>query len=239
MRLMFDDVSKTSNKNDRILLEAVYKQPKTDGPREIKLVGPAVITEMETINGRVFPIDVMIESVNKFNEVWVNSCRGYGELDHSDNAFVEPDMACDRVTKLWQSEDNEKVFMTESIVMASDPVRGIHGTPKGDILAALLAHGGKVGRSTRGIGDVGADKRVLPGYYLVCVDTVIDPSGGTGCMSEMITEGVLTTKEFMINEHGVIVEKAYVTLDNALSTLPKHSKEAYVINAVKEFLNQI
>ena len=239
MRLMFDDVSKTSNESDRILLEAVTKQDKVGGPKEIKLVGPAIITEMETINGRIFPLDVMKESIEKFNNVWVESCRGYGELDHSDNAFVEPDMACDRVTKIWQSEENEKIFLTESIVMASDPVHGIHGTPKGDILAGLLSHGGKVGRSTRGIGDVGHDKRVLEGYYLVCVDTVIDPSGGTGCMSEMMTEGVLTTKEFMINEHGMIIERAYSYLDKRLASLPKHNKEAYVINSVKEFLNNI
>jgi hypothetical protein len=239
MKLMFDDVSRSRDKKDRVLLEAVTKQENPDKPRTIKLIGPAVICEMETINGRIFPLDVMVESVKNYDDVWVKSCRGYGELDHSDNAYIRPKEAADRIIRIWRDDKDEKIFMTESVVMATDQAHGIHGTPQGDVLAGLLSHGGKVGRSTRGIGDVGADKQVVPGYYLVCVDTVIDPSGGPGCFSEMITEGVLTTKEFMINEHGVIIEKAYDSLNKALATLPRHDKNAYVLEAVRKFLNSI
>lgn len=237
MKLIYDITSTADNKP--ILLEGKTIQDGAGKPKTIKLIGPQIICNVVNTNRRIYPTNVMDEAVEKYVNTWVKTNRGYGELEHPERLTIDPSLACDRLISLTRDPHDENVWIGESIVMASDPAHGIHGTPKGDILAGILCHGGSVGRSTRGAGDYDKSTGVVqPGYTLFCLDTVIDPSA-TGCMSKYIVEGVLVNKEFMINEHGVPVEIAYNALDAKLSNLPKHEKNAFVDEAIRQFLKTI
>lgn len=237
MKMIYDPVSIGK---ECVLLEGVVKQDSKDKPKEIKLVGRQCIAECENINGRNYPFDVMSDAVNEFNERYVTKNRAFGELEHPlERTIIDPSQACDRMIKIYSDPDNKNAWIGESLVMASDPAFGIHGTPKGDTLAAILQHGGEVGRSTRGVGDFNESSGIVqPGYRIVCIDTVIDPSG-PGCYSDCIIEGVLQNREFMINEHGDMVEIAYNHLKSGLSRLPVSKRDFYVAKCIREFINSI
>ena len=50
-------------------------------------------------------------------------------------------------------------------------------------------------------------------------------------------------KDYMVNEHGIVVECAYSKLvkqmDNYVSTPDQEKKKEYLFNAFQEFLNEI
>ena len=237
MKMLFDP---TMVGNRYVLLEGVVRQDSKDKPREIRLVGRNIVAEERNVNGRTYPREVIVEAVKELVDNWVDKGRSFGELEHpKDYTNINPAESADRLVKLYQDPDNENAWIGESIVLASDPKFGIHGTPKGDILAAILQHGGQVGRSTRGVGDFDESTGIVrPGYRIVCIDSVLDPSG-PGCHADMIVEGVLQNRDFMIDEHGVLVERKYDALEKGLSTLPRLDRRQYVEKCIREFLESI
>ena len=237
MKMFFDP---TTVGNEYVLLEGVVQQDSKNKPKEIKLIGRNIIAEVKNINGRIYPRDIIAAAVEDLNENWVKKGRSFGELEHpKDYTEINPAESADRLVKLYQDPDNENAWIGESLVLASDPAFGIHGTPKGDILAALLQHGGQIGRSTRGVGECDEMTGIVkPGYRIVCIDSVINPSG-PGCSTNMIVEGVLQHHDFMINEHGKIVEMAYDGLKKNLSTLPNFDRQQYIEECVRRFIASI
>lgn len=117
--------------------------------------------------------------VPEYKRIWVNQGRAYAELNHAQSYTVDPKLACEIITSL---EVDGKDFIGESVVLNSDTRLGTPGTPNGDILAAILVHGGKIGKSTRGAVDDPNNKIIdeTNCYSLITVDTVLDPSG-PGC----------------------------------------------------------
>lgn len=115
------------------------------------------------------------------------------------------------------------------------------GTPNGDILAAILLRGGKIGKSTRGAVDNPNNKIIDKNnkYSLITVDTVLSPSG-PGCY---INEVVCEEKDYMINEHGLIVECAYnqleKELDNYKHTFDQSKRNEEMLKIFNNFLNNI
>lgn len=237
MKMFYDPVSADGK---CVLLEGVIRQDAKDKPKEIRLVGRNIIAEEKNINGRIYPREVIEAAVKELNENWVEKGRSFGELEHpKDYTEVNPSEAADRLVKLYQDPDNENAWIGESIVLASDPAFGIHGTPKGDILAGILQHGGQIGRSTRGVGDFNESTGLVePGYRIVCIDSVLSPSG-PGCNARAIVEGVLQNRDFMIDEHGHIVEIAYSKLNKNLSTLPNLDRQKYINECIMKFINSI
>lgn len=237
MKLMYDTVMNSSR--DFVLLEAKISQDSPNKPKTIKLFGPQCIAEVVNANGRTYPREVIKAAADYLKENWIDKGRCLGELEHPERNVIDPSMACDRLVSLEQSEDDPNVWVGESIVLASDPAHGIHGTPKGDILAGLLCHGTAVGRSTRGVGDCDESTgKVKAGYRMICIDTVLDPSA-PGCNSECIVEGILQNREFMLNEHNEIVEVPYDKLRRGLAKLPVGNKDEYISECVRRFLNSI
>ena len=238
MKMLFDPTSVGSR---YVLLEGVIRQDSKDKPKEIRLVGRNIMAEERNVNGRIYPRDVIAEAVKGLVDYWVDKGRSFGELEHpKDYTNINPSESADRLVRLYQDPDNENAWIGESVVLASDPKFGVHGTPKGDILAAILQHGGRVGRSTRGVGDFDESTGIVkPGYRIVCIDSVIDPSG-MGCdQMKVIVEGVLQNRDFMIDEHGSVVEVAYGGLDKGLSSLPRLDRRQYVEDCVRKFLASI
>ena len=89
--------------------------------------------------------------------------------------------------------------------------------------------------STRGVGNVNSDGRVDE-FKLVAVDVVFNPSGPGA-----FVDGILESRNFLIDEHGQIVEKAYNTLEEELRTLPVRSadKAQKILNALSNFIDEI
>jgi len=88
--------------------------------------------------------------------------------------------------------------------------------------------------STRGVGEINENNRVDKDYTLITIDCVTDPSG-PGCF----VDGILESKNYMINQHGDIVEIAYNNYERKLKNIPKQQGQEYIYEAFKQFIKDI
>lgn len=194
------------------------------GKKTYKVRGPYIVTEQKNANGRTYDAEVMEQSVNTYIKEYVKTRRAVGEMNHPDSVDVNYEKACHLITSLKREGD---IWIGESQILT--------GTPNGDLYAGLIKNGVSTGMSTRGVGNVDSDGRVDE-FKLVAVDVVFQPSGPGA-----FVDGILESKNFLIDEHGQIVERAYTRLEKSLSTLPVRDtdKANLILSAISNFISEI
>lgn len=218
LKLICETDMSTAN-NIELLVEDSGQDNKT-----YKVRGPYIVAEKKNANGRIYDADVMNSSVEDYIKEYIETKRAVGEMNHPDSVDVDYVNACHLVTSL-KREGN--IWIGESKILT--------GTPKGDLYAGLIENGVSTGMSTRGVGNVNSDGRVDE-FKLVAVDVVFNPSGPGA-----FVDGILESRNFLIDEHGQIVEKAYNRLEEELKTLPVRSadKAHKILNALSNFIDEI
>lgn len=237
MKLLFETTeTKNLSFND---YSVIVENTNPREPQKIKIKGPYIACDVVNVNGRKYDLGYFAEEVvPEYINTWVNNNCAYAELNHPQSHVVDPKNACDLITSLTQDGN---CFVGESTVLNGDTRLGIPGTPNGDILAAILLRGGKIGKSTRGAVDNPNNKIIDKNnrYSLITVDTVLSPSG-PGCY---INEVVCEEKDYMINEHGLIVECAYNQLEKELDdykhTFDQAKRNEEMLKIFNNFLNNI
>lgn len=213
--------------------ELVVEQKNSKDRPLLKIKGPFLIAEKRNGNGRLYRRNILETAVQDYYRDYITPCRALGELGHPDR--YEPVFAdsCIKIESIKQAEDDPNIFLGEAVVLQSDPERGIKGTGPGDILASMLQYGVKPGVSSRGLGQMTRDKIIDQYYKLVAIDIVYNPSG-PGCY----VDGILESKQFLIDEHGEIMEKAYNKFENKISSLPLLERTEYLRKAFSDFINE-
>ena len=190
--------------------QVILEQESKDKPEFLRIKGPYIITETKNSNGRIYKDNIMEKCVSDYMRDYINTGRALGELNHPDHTEINPDRACHRITSLERFKDGKlSGWIGESVILK--------GTPCGDIVSSILKYGGKPGVSTRGVGNI-TESGIVDEYKLVTVDVVTNPSG-PGCF----VNGILESKNYMINQYGDIIEQAYTRLTNGLNNIPSHS----------------
>lgn len=216
--------------------DILVEQKTTDEKPNLKIKGIYARSDCRNANSRIYPTSVLKAAIADYNRDYIAFGRSLGELGHPEHFDVVFQDSCIKIELLEQSSEDPTAFIGEAIVLQSDPSRGIKGTPSGDILASMLQYGVKVGVSTRALGKVDSNNIVQPGLKLVAVDCVANPSG-PGCY----VDGILESKQFLINEHGEVFEKAFKDLSSTLSSLPVSQKQKmeHFRNAFADFMTTI
>lgn len=237
MKLLFETTeTKDLTFND---YSVIVESTNPNEPQKLKIKGPYIACDVVNVNGRTYSMKYFKEKVvPEFMNTWVNQHRAYAELNHPQSHVVDPKNACDLITDL---KEDGNFFIGESIVLNGDTRLGIPGTPNGDILAAILLRGGKIGKSTRGAVDDPNNKVIDENnqYNLITIDTVLDPSGPSCYINDVILE----EKNYMVDKHGLVVECAYDQLEKKLNkginTFDKDKKDKFLLEAFNSFLTSI
>lgn len=157
-------------------MSVIVEQANAKSPSKIKIQGVYIACDVKNVNGRTYSFDYFEnEVIPEYRRIWVDQKRAYAELNHAQSHVVNPKDACELITSLTPDGKN---YIGESTVLNGDSRFGIVGTPNGNILAAILIHGGKIGKSTRGAVD-NPDNPIIDEnnkFSLITVDTVLDPS---------------------------------------------------------------
>lgn len=209
-------------------------------PRTIKFSGPYMIADKRNANSRIYPAETLNPAVEKFITEIVDTNRALQELEHPDSIEISPERVCARILKL---EREGNTWFGESVVLASDEKFGIKGTRFGDLLASLIEYDTQIGVSSRALGEVSEDGTVSDVQIVTC-DVVLNPSIGEFVDSKTanrFVNGILESKEFVLNAHGEILEKQYSAFEKKLKRLPKKQslKEAHLANAIHDFFKSL
>ena len=164
-----------------------------NGKKEYKIKGVFLQSNIKNRNGRVYPKEILMKEVTRYNKEFINKNRAFGELGHPDGPTVNLERVSHMIKKLYPDGDN---FIGEAKIM---------DTPYGKIVKGLIDEGAQLGVSSRGMGSLesrGGANYVGKDFYLAtAADIVADPSA-----PDAFVEGIMENKEW-VWDNGVLVER--------------------------------
>lgn len=139
------------------------------GEKNYFIEGIIMQGDIKNRNGRIYPSNVLMREMNRYNENYVSKNRAFGELGHPQG----PTINLDRVSHLFTElkADGSNVVGKAKITK----------TPMGDVVKGLIDSGAQLGISSRGMGSVKPNKmgimEVQNDFMLATAgDIVADPS---------------------------------------------------------------
>ena len=204
---------------------AEYLIAETNGKKDYKIKGIFLQSEIKNRNGRVYPKDVLMKEVKRYNQEFVNKKRAFGELGHPDGPTVNLERVSHMITKLYPDGNN---FIGEAKIM---------NTPYGKIVKGLIDEGAQLGVSSRGMGSLvqrGGMNVVSDDFYIAtAADIVADPSA-----PDAFVEGIMEGKEW-VWDNGVLTEKDVSAWKMEIYKTRKRELEEKKVNIFKNFLQKL
>jgi len=175
-----------------------------DGMRNYFIEGVFMQSEKKNKNGRVYPKDILMKEMKRYNDDYVIKKRALGELGHPEGPTVNLDRVSHMVESLWS--DGDDIYGRAKIM----------DTPMGKIVKNLIDEGVSIGVSSRGMGSLeekNGVKYVKDDFVLSAVDCVSDPSAPDAYVNGIMEgkewvwdNGILKARE--IENHKKLIESA-------------------------------
>lgn len=171
----------------------VTEADEKSGKKNLYIEGIFLQADIRNRNGRVYPIGIMENEVNRYSQEKIKNNTAYGELGHPSGPTINPDRISHRIVSLQREGTN---FIGKARVSS---------TPMGDIVRGLIEDGGRLGISSRGMGSLresdgvgGKGMYVQSDFHLATAgDVVIDPSAPAAYLN-----GVMENVEWVYDERN-------------------------------------
>jgi hypothetical protein len=141
----------------------VESKETANGGKDLYMKGIFIQGDKVNHNQRVYPANEIARAVESIKSRLEQGYSVLGEADHPDDLQVNIDRVSHMVTEMWV--DGADGYGKLKIIP----------TPMGNIIRTLLESGVKLGVSSRGSGNVGANGKVSD-FEIVTVDVVAQPS---------------------------------------------------------------
>ena len=178
-------------------------------------------------NGRMYPVNILNNEVNRYCENFVGKGRALGELGHPDGPTVNLDRVSHKITSLVREGNN---FVGKAKLLS---------TPMGKIASSLIGEGVTLGVSSRGVGTLKEDqtgcKVVGEDFQLAtAADIVADPSA-----PDAFVNGIMEGKEW-VWEGGLLREQLAEKTKKSINTLVTQNRlEERKLSLFNDFLNNL
>lgn len=208
----------------RYLTEATEK-----GEKNYFIEGIIMQGDIKNRNGRIYPSNVLIREMNRYNDNYVTKNRAFGELGHPQG----PTINLDRVSHLFTElkADGSNVIGKAKITK----------TPMGDVVKGLIDSGAQLGISSRGMGSVKPNKQgimeVQNDFMLATAgDIVADPSA-----PDAFVKGIMEGVEWVYD-----VASSSWRAANTFDRIEEHVKKNYsqidetaALKVFEKFINSL
>ena len=178
-------------------------------------------------NGRMYPVNILNNEVNRYCENFVGKGRALGELGHPDGPTVNLDRVSHKITSLVREGNN---FVGKAKLLS---------TPMGKIASSLIGEGVTLGVSSRGVGTLKEDqtgcKVVGEDFQLAtAADIVADPSA-----PDAFVNGIMEGKEW-VWDGGLLREQLAEKTKKSINTLVgQRALEEHKLGLFQNFLNNL
>lgn len=177
-------------------------------------------------NRRMYPKDVLNESMDTYINTYLARNQAVGELNHpSDRATIDPERIAIKIEQLHEDGNS---YMGKARVL---------DTPCGKVIQGLLEGGVTMGVSTRAQGDMKQNMQgiteVQKGLRMQCIDAVFSPSA-----PDAFVQGIMESADFVwdsMNEDVQFVEELKRDIQRTSSRNLQEAKLA----AFQKFLNNL
>jgi len=200
-------------------------EAKENGEKDYKIKGVFMQGEIKNRNGRVYPMQVLDEQVQKYKESYIDKNRAYGELGHPNGPTINLERVSHMITGLKKEGSN---YIGEAKIM---------DTPYGKIVKNLMDEGASLGVSSRGMGSLkqnGSSQVVQKDYHLAtAADIVADPSA-----PDAFVEGIMEGKEW-VWDNGVLREAQVNEYKEEIKKTSKADLEGAKLKIFTDFLSKL
>jgi len=187
-------------------------EEKEEGKKNVFIEGIFLQGGIKNRNGRVYPVDMLENEVNRYNENYTQKGRALGELGHPEGPQINLDRVSHMITSLKREGNN---FVGKAKLM---------DTPFGNIAKGLISDGVKLGVSSRGMGSLKPNNEgineVQDDFHLAtAADIVADPSAPDAFVNG-IMEGVewIWENELLVAKKPQVVEETVKEIETAVSS---------------------
>ena len=205
--------------------DAQYIVEENEGKKNYSIKGVFLQSDIKNRNGRVYPSNVLMKEVKRYNAEFINKNRAFGELGHPEGPTVNLERVSHMIKKLYPEGKN---FIGEAKIM---------DTPYGKIVKSLIDEGAKLGVSSRGMGSLvtkNGQNTVGEDFYLAtAADIVADPSA-----PDAFVEGIMETKEWVWN-NGILVEQDVESWKRELIKTKRFELAEKKASIFKDFLSKL
>ena len=204
---------------------AEYLVEEKNGKKNYTIKGVFLQSNIKNRNGRVYPKDILMTEVKRYNSEFINKNRAFGELGHPDGPTVNLERVSHMIKKLYPDGDN---FIGEAKIM---------DTPYGKIVKGLIDEGAQLGVSSRGMGSIeqrnGASYVKNDFMLATAADIVADPSA-----PQAFVEGIMDGKEW-VWDNGVLVEQDIEAWKMEMIKTKQKALEEKKIKIFGEFIRKL
>ena len=183
-----------------------------EGKKNVFIEGIFLQGGIKNRNGRVYPVEMLENEVNRYNENYTQKGRALGELGHPEGPQINLDRVSHMITSLKREGNN---FVGKAKLM---------DTPFGNIAKGLISDGVKLGVSSRGMGTLKPNNEgineVQDDFHLAtAADIVADPSAPDAFVNG-IMEGVewIWENELLVAKKPQVVEETVKEIETAVSS---------------------
>ena len=202
-----------------------YIVEEKDGKKSMHINGVFMMGETKNRNGRVYPHDILMNEVKRYNTEYVDKNRAFGELGHPEGPTINLERVSHMIKEL--KPDGNNVIGKAKIM----------DTPYGNIVKNLIDEGAKLGVSSRGMGSLeerGGTNYVKDDFYLAtAADIVADPSA-----PDAFVEGIMEGKEW-VWDNGVIKEAIISNMKRNIVKAPSKNLDETKLRAFNSFLSKL
>jgi len=205
-------------------VQLLIEEDKSTGVKNHYIQGVFMQAEQKNRNGRIYPLDIMSNEVERYNTDLVSRNRAMGELNHPQGPTVNLDRVSHMIKDL-KCEGNDVIGKAKLL-----------DTPMGNIAKNLVNEGAQLGVSSRGMGSLeekNGVNYVKDDFMLSAVDIVADPSAPGAFVN-----GIMEGKEW-IWDNGVIKEKVINEYCKMIEKASSRELEEKAIFAFKDFMSKL
>lgn len=198
-----------------------------DGKKNFYVEGIIMQGDIKNRNGRIYPSQVLVKEMNRYNQTNIAKNRAFGELGHPQGPTINLDRVSHLFTELRQ--DGSNIVGKAKII----------DTPMGKIVQNLMSEKAQLGISSRGLGSVKENKQgimeVQDDFMLATAgDIVADPSAPSAFLN-----GIMEGVEYWFNvADGSIREVAVQNTIDEIVEEVKEIKREYSSRDVKKLEEQ-
>ena len=206
--------------------EVQYLHEEKNGKKSLHIEGIFMQGDIKNKNGRMYPKEILLKEVNRYNKEYIAKNRAYGELGHPQGPTINLERVSHMITQLKPDGSN---FMGKAKIMTD--------TPYGKIVESLINEGAQLGVSSRGMGSlkqVNGTNEVQKDFYLAtAADIVADPSAPNAFVN-----GIMESKEW-IWDNGIIREADIADMHTEVKTASKSELENVKLKVFENFLSKL
>lgn len=185
--------------------------------------------DIKNRNGRMYPSEVLMKEMTRYNDNYVSQKRAYGELGHPDGPTINLDRVSHMFTDLRQEGSN---VVGRAKVM---------DTPMGKIVKNLIDEGANLGISSRGMGSLRKNSdgimEVQSDFMLATAgDIVADPSAPNA-----FVQGIMEGTEWIydVAAQTWVAQNAFDQIEEEVKTMSSQELEEQAEALFRRFMNSL